>query len=80
MTRSGLASASDWLTRVSKPLKTERMTISAAVPTAIPATPMPEIMLMTLYDFRAKRYRKAILNGSVVILSAAKNLLFKEFL
>ena len=55
------------LTILLKPLKTERIMTSAAVPIAIPATPIPEIRFITLYDFRAKRYRRAILSGSFVI-------------
>ena len=36
---------------VSSPLKTERMTISAKVPTVTPAIEIPEMMLITFTDF-----------------------------
>ena len=52
---SGATSERLSLTMRLKPLKTERIITSAAVPRAIPATPIPEIRFITLYDFRAKR-------------------------
>ena len=35
----------------SSPLKTDKMAISAKVPTVTPATEIPEMMLITLTDF-----------------------------
>ena len=52
---SGSMSLSVSLTSRLNPLKTERVMMSAAVPVAMPATLMPEMMLMTLWDFRANR-------------------------
>ena len=48
ISKGALASESDSDTRSLKPLKTERIMRSAAVPMAMPATPMPEIKLITL--------------------------------
>ena len=47
-TRVAPASNRESATRVLNPLNTERMTMRAAVPTAMPATPIPEMRLMTL--------------------------------
>ena len=44
----------------SNPLQTDRMSISAAVPMAMPAALIAEITLMTLCDFRANRYLAAM--------------------
>ena len=40
----------------SRPLKTDRIVISAMVPTVTPATEMAEMTLMALRDFFANRY------------------------
>ena len=54
-TRSGWASPRLSDTSLLNPLNTDRMMMSAAVPMAMPATLMPEMMLITLCDFRANR-------------------------
>lgn len=44
----------------SRPLKTDKITTSANVPTVTPATDIPEMMLITFTDFFEIRYRRAI--------------------
>jgi len=41
----------------------ERIIIIAVTASAIPATEIPEMMLITLVDFFEKRYRRAMKNG-----------------
>ncbi len=57
------------LTIVSSPLKTERIIISAIVPTATPATDTAEITLIAFRDFFAKRYLFAMYNESFTIIT-----------
>ena len=61
--RSGLKELNRECTRASKPLKTERTTISAIVPTATPKMEIAEIRLMVFCDFFASKYLLAMKNG-----------------
>jgi hypothetical protein len=45
---------------LSKPLYTERISTRAMLPMAIPAALIMDIMFITLWDFFAKRYLRAI--------------------
>jgi hypothetical protein len=54
--RSGSNVLNIEVTSVSSPLKTDRIIISAIVPTVTPATDTAEIMFMAFRDFFAKRY------------------------
>jgi hypothetical protein len=47
-------------TTSSNPLNTDKIIISAALPTNTPTTEIVEMMLMALVDFFAKRYLRAI--------------------
>jgi hypothetical protein len=49
--RSGSNALNNVETIFSNPLKTDRIIISAIVPMVIPATEIPEIILMMLWDF-----------------------------
>ena len=49
--------------RVSNPLYTERIIISAILPIPIPVALMSEMILITLCDFFANRYLLAMKNG-----------------
>ena len=53
------------VTKLSKPLNTERTTTRAIVPMVTPATEIPEMMLITLCDFFDFRYRQAMYNGNL---------------
>ena len=63
ISRSGLKELKSEMTSSWNPLKTERTMIRAMVPTVTPATETPEMMLITLCDFRETRYRFAIYTG-----------------
>jgi len=57
------------LTIVSRPLNTDKIIISAIVPTATPATETAEIIFMAFRDFFANRYLFAMYNESFTILT-----------
>src|SRR5665647_858679 len=50
----------------SSPLNTDRMVISASVPTVTPATEIAEITLMAFRDFLANRYLLAMYSDSFI--------------
>ena len=54
------------LTISSRPLKTERIVMSAIVPTVTPATEMAEMTLIAFRDFFANRYLLAIYSDSFI--------------
>jgi hypothetical protein len=60
MTTCGLMVLNIFSTTSSKPLNTDRMMISAALPTKTPTIDIPEMMFMALVDFLAKRYLRAM--------------------
>jgi len=57
------------VTIISRPLKTDKITISAIVPTATPATDTAEMILMAFRDFFANRYLFAMYNDSFTVIA-----------
>ena len=64
---SGLKEPYKLFIKSSNPLKTDKIKIIAAVPTAIPPTAMPEMILIAFVDFLANKYRRANFKGKFML-------------
>lgn len=58
--KSGFRVFDKEITKVSKPLKADKIIIKAALPTKTPNIEIPEMILMALVDFFEKRYLLAM--------------------